>query len=462
MKLWHKVMLISLLIFIISIDISTIIILQKSRQLNINLEVERAYSEQTLIANNIYENFNAILSRGAVLDNDIIYEVISSYSSYYDDLEIELQLRNDETVIFPKMGNLIETNWNSSFKIYQENDNHYIQIIQRIPEPHNELLLSYKRNINSIYEMNTNLNRIIFIVNIFVGLVLVIILSVVTKRLIGPISKLSKMTGQIADGNYSERVNIVSKDEIGELANNFNKMASSVENHMGEVLQMAEKKQNLVDNMAHELKTPLTSMYGFADYLLNANSSDEDRIIAGEYIKSETMRLSQLSSKLLYISNLQYENIQLESISSADLFQHVKELERANLELQNQKLVIDNQVSRIKGEFDLLVSFLTNCIENSMHASKPGEEIILSSYSIGNEAILQVKDNGSGMKPEEIENIFEPFYRADKSRSRKHGGAGLGLTLCKQIADALGAKINLQSKWGQGTVVQIILQVDNK
>ena len=461
MKFWHKVLLIVLIIFIATLDISIFTIMQKNWALNLSWEIERASSEQALIANNIYENLNSVRSRGSMLNEDVYYDVVRSYDNYYSKQGIALEMWKNNRRVFPLNGEMDSAMPAFTSRSIERNGNHIIQIAKYLPSPDDDLLLLYERNINSLFAVQQDLNHFFVIINLAMGLCLMVLLYCAIRHLTKPLLMLSETTKQIADGNYVKRVALKSKDEFGELADNFNRMAEAVERHVTELLHMAEEKQRLADNLAHELRTPLTGMKGFADYLMTANCNEEERLIAAGYIQSETLRLNQLANKLLEISDLKHESCPLKPVSIEHLFDAVTNIEEPQLRLANQTLITNRSVSAVMGDFDLLVSFLVNCIDNAIHASGENDTIVLSAYEENHTAVLEVRDEGCGMSMEQTKNAFEAFYRSDKSRSREHGGAGLGLSLCKHIAESLDAKLNLYSKMNEGTKIQIILQLSN-
>ncbi|MEK4879318.1 sensor histidine kinase [Paenibacillus sp. FSL R5-0908] len=298
-------------------------------------------------------------------------------------------------------------------------------------------------------------------INWIIGPILLLLLYLLIRQLTKPLKQLSKTTKTIAEGKYTERVQLRSKDEFGELALNFNRMANAVEQHVIELSNMADEKQRMVDNLAHELRTPLTSMQGFAEFLTSANIGQEEQQMAGQYILSETLRLKNLAFKLLDLSVLRHHPLTLKQVDISDLFKSVKQIEQLKLDEAGIKLEMDYSIPAVWGDHDLLASFLVNLVENSIHASPQGSTIRMLAYVLHDEAILEVCDSGFGMTPEQSVRVFEPFYRGEKSRTREYGGAGLGLSLCKQIADAHQARVSLNSTLGQGTSIRIFLQLHN-
>ncbi|ANA78959.1 integral membrane sensor signal transduction histidine kinase [Paenibacillus vortex V453] len=460
MKFWLKTLLVVLVLFVVALDISVVMIMNKSWSLNTEREIQRASSEQALIANNIYENLTSIMSRGSSVDDEILHNVTYSYAKNYLQQGVTLQLWNQEQLLYPKdMNHLIKPD--IPFEQIEEQGIHYIQFSHKLPPPYDHLLLVYTRDIEELYDNQRELNRFFVTINFTISPALMILLFLFIRQLTKPLRLLSKTTKHIAEGDYSERVLLYNKDEFGELSQNFNRMAEAIEQRMHELSEMAEEKQRIVDNLAHELRTPLTSMQGFAEYLRSANIGEEERGTATHYIWTETMRLKSLAFKLLDLSVVGRKPLELQRIPVEELFNSVQQTEMKNMRDSRIKLIVHRDIDYVYGDFDLLATFLVNCLENSIHASVEGGEIRLMAYELDEEAVLEVRDFGIGMTAQQVARAFEPFYRADSARSREHGGAGLGLSLCRQIAEAHDARLSLQSKQHSGTSVHLILQLHN-
>lgn len=455
MRFWHKVLLAVLALFIVALDVSVIMVMKKSWQLNMDSETRRAASEQTLIANNIFENLDSIRARGNTLTPVLLASVAQSYGDYYHSQGIGIELRENGRLIFPNPGGR-QIDGKEGQAAEQT-----ITLSMPLPAPYQDLELTYSRDISGLYAQQQELNRFFVLINWIAGPVLALLLYLLIRRLTKPLKQLSETTRTIAGGDYSNRVELQSRDEFGELAVHFNRMAAAVEQRMTELSDMAEEKQRMVDNLAHELRTPLTSMQGFAEFLTSANMGQEEQIKAGHYIWSETVRLKNLAFKLLDLSVLRHQPLELSGVEVSGLFETVRQTEQHKLKESRIPLEMDSSISVIWGDADLLAAFLVNLIENAVHASRPGSRVRLLAYEQNGEAVLEVRDSGSGMTPEQSKRAFEPFYRADPARSRLYGNAGLGLSLCRQIAEAHQARVELESEPGQGTCIRLILQLPN-
>ena len=450
MRFWHKILLAVLVLFIAALDVSVIMVMKKSWQLNMDSETKRAASEQLLITNNIYENLDSIQARGVSLTPALLISVAESYGEHYRKQGIRLELREDDKLFYPGEGG------DSPAR-----EEHVMTLAMPLPAPYQHLELAYKRDISGLYAQQQELNRFFVMINWIVGPLLVLLLYLLIRHLTKPLKLLSETTKTIAEGNYSNRVELHSKDEFGELAMNFNRMASVVEQRITDLSDMAEDKQRMVDNLAHELRTPLTSMQGFAELLTTANIDREDQIKAGDYILSETVRLKNLAFKLLDLSVLRHQPLELAEVDVVDLLETVAQTEQRRLAEYSLRLELDSSIPSVWGDADLLASYLVNLIENAIPASRPGSSIRLLAYQQNGEGVLEVRDSGCGMTEEQQRRAFEPFYRADPARSRAHGNAGLGLSLCRQIAEAHEARVELQSAPGEGTSFRLFLQLPN-
>ena len=273
------------------------------------------------------------------------------------------------------------------------------------------------------------------------------------KRNFQPLEELSEMTKRIADHKYDQRVEIRKNDEIGQIGQNFNKMADAVA-YRTKTLEESEKRKTLfMGNLTHELKTPMTSISGYAQTLLTVKLDEEDRTEALHYIYRECTRLECLSRKMMKLLELDYEEeLDFETVSAKDLFEAAKKSCDGIIKNKNITLKCEENGEKFLADFDLMTDVIINLIDNGIKASEYGGEILLRSY--GN--CIEVQDFGKGIPKEEQEKIMEPFYMVDKSRSRKSGGAGLGLALTALIVKKHNAILKIESQPGKGT--RMILQ----
>lgn len=292
-----------------------------------------------------------------------------------------------------------------------------------------------------------------------------VLLGVLSALLTTPLKRMSKAAGRMAEGCYEERLAISGRDEIGELAGSFNRMADAVEEKIGELSKAAREKEDFVANFAHELKTPLTSIIGYADTIYQKELSREDIRRASWNIWNEGMRLEALSFKLLELTVLGRQEFPLVEMPADELLQDAAEGLAPLMEENGIELRMEAQPAYVKVDYDLLKTLLMNLADNSVKAG--AGRIELSGELVGEGASpvsggqyrIRVRDDGCGMEEEVLSRITEAFYMVDKARSRKQHGAGLGLALADRIARVHGSTLAFQSRRGQGTEVSFLLEI---
>lgn len=286
------------------------------------------------------------------------------------------------------------------------------------------------------------------------GTVLLTLLSALLTR---PLNRMSRVARRIADGDYKERLSVTGRDEVGTLAESFNQMAEAVEGKVAELARAAAEKEDFVANFAHELKTPLTSIIGYADTIYQKELSREETRRASWHIWNEGMRLEALSLKLMELTVLGRQDFPLTELPADELLQDVAE-GLAPLFLEG-KVAFHVQAERayVLADYDLLKTLLVNLTDNSLKAG--AARIELQGQVNGKKYLIRVRDDGCGMEQEELSRITEAFYMVDKARSRKQHGAGLGLALADQVARLHGGKLAFESRVGAGTTVSFCLDV---
>jgi signal transduction histidine kinase len=297
--------------------------------------------------------------------------------------------------------------------------------------------------------------RQLFVVLIFLGGALSWLLSF---WMTSPLRRLSRVTRTIASGDLSCRATSIGSDEIGILAADFNNMTDKLENNINAMKDTMKRQEEFMGGFAHELKTPLTSIIGYADLLRGHSLSDSDKQDAANYIFMEGRRLEVLSLKLLDLIVLKKRDFTFLPISIANIVEDAAKLVSPVLEKQKIELTHKYDDSVCKLEPDLFMSLLLNIIDNARKAIDGGGTISINSQTVGENCEIKISDNGRGMPEAELHKIKDAFYRVDKSRSRSYGGVGLGLRLCDEIAALHGGEITFESEVDVGTTVTIKLK----
>lgn len=317
------------------------------------------------------------------------------------------------------------------------------------------------RNVNGIFADRENLVRIYrwIVLGAAAGTALVSLL--ISFWIAGPVSRLSKVAREIAGGNLEARAGARRKDELGMLALDINQMAEHLEEDFSRLQEKNEQQERFIGNFAHELKTPLTSIIGYADMLRLHKNDPEFTVEAAGYIFSEGKRLEHLSAKLLEIILLKQGQIEKKKIAAGTFLEHLSALLKPVLSEKNLHLYIDisPEGTALYGDEELLETVFLNLIDNSRKACQKGGNIWVRILEENNAVTAEVKDDGRGMEQSELPKLTEAFYMEDKSRSRRQGGVGLGLSVCAEIVRLHGARMSFDSRPGKGMRVRLIFPI---
>lgn len=315
------------------------------------------------------------------------------------------------------------------------------------------MVLAADYDVSAIYTASAEQRRVYRVVFIFMAALCATLSYIAAWLLTRPLSSLSRASRRLAAGELSYRARVYSADEVGMLARDFNIMAKKIESNVGELRDAMERQERFMGSFAHEMKTPMTSVIGYADLIRSGALSPEEAGDAANYIFSEGKRLESLSLKLLEILVTKESGPALAPASPARLIGASCE----RLAPIYAKRGITLRYKCADGECmldaDLAGSLLYNLIDNAAKAIDGEGGIFVLSEMTAEGCKISVTDTGRGMTKETMEHITEAFYRADKARARAQGGAGLGLALCAEIVELHNGTLTFSSRMGQGTRV---------
>ncbi len=284
----------------------------------------------------------------------------------------------------------------------------------------------------------------------------------VSRSIILPIRQMKETAEQIAKGDFSRKIKVKSKDELGELARSLNTMADELQQKIENLKQMDRMRTDFVANVSHELKTPLTLIRGYIETLEGKAMGDREK--SGKFvsiIKEHSDRLGNIVDDLLSLSEIELSKDCLDK-TDFDLKKLIDEISLGfGHALSEKKLTlnIDSQDDdlRIKADRDKIEQVLVNLIDNAIKYTKESGRIELSLSKQNQVVSIVVQDSGIGIPKEHLDRVFERFYRVDKARSRELGGTGLGLGIAKHIVLAHNGKIDIESEPGMGTKVVVTI-----
>lgn len=274
-----------------------------------------------------------------------------------------------------------------------------------------------------------------------------------SRLLTRPLARLSTASRELATGNLAFRSNVRSDDEIGRLSEDFDAMAGQLERGMAELRRALERQERFTGSFAHEVKTPMTSIIGYADLLRRDVLDDRERREAAQYVFSEGKRLENLSLKLLDLFVLGKAEPALEPHELGALLRDVTDAARPVCERGGATLACRCEEGCCLLDADLVRSLALNLVENARKAVGQGGHIVVTGTMLPDGCRIQVDDDGKGIPAEALAHLTEAFYRADAARSRADGGTGLGLPLCAKIAELHGGTLRVESEPDRGTRV---------
>ncbi len=472
MKLWQKVFLLSLLFMTVAVEITAYLILQNNFDMSIERELTQAVFEHDTYSAGVSGNvaLDKLRNNKIILTTDELFTLLKDLSPqsnvagmaiYSDDENIIVSYSADILTQKKEFRNEIQSNDKCSTLIFDYEYKTYIAVGSKMELEGQSLSLFTMKDISILYENYDKQVYFVQVVGIVSACVFAIILLIMVLVLLAPLSAINKRIKEISRGNYELRLKTKGGKEFKELAKNVNDMAAAVEENTSRLQNLADSRKQFIDSLGHEMKTPLTSIIGFADLLRVRRKVDEnERLEYSSTIMEEAKRLKGLSGKLLELAAASNLTIDFESLNVKELFEEVcaafSVVAGRNI---NICFTADSEIF-IKADKELFKSLLYNLLDNAVKASQDGQEVKLDCKADSNGIIISISDNGIGMDEETVIKVTEPFYMADKSRSRKAGGVGLGLSLCIEIAKKHNAQIKIKSKLGQGTTVLIIMPLE--
>lgn len=463
MKFTWKIFVSTLFIVLFSLSVGGTMIISVSFNNSLENEIMGLRKENRMMGMGIVSLMNyynqSPYQEERIAIKDVLEALGDSWSS--DGKEYQI-LSNDNEILGGNIsGEAIQFKHDLSedkytYTILKEGDQYFIQAANQLNLREGFITIVSRYNISQIFltrkEQTDTFSKVMFAIGGF-SAVLNAGLAVWLTR---SVYHLAKVSQALSEGDMKIRVKIVSKDEIGLLSRHFNEMANSLEEKINQLEDAARRQEDFVGSFTHEIKTPLTSMIGYADLLRSHNLDESTRFEAANYIFHEGKRLESLSLKLLeYLvegkKELLIKKISLFQLVDNTLTSIRPSLEEKNIEIKNEVLE-----HTILGDQELIKIVILNVIDNARKAVEHGGIIRITSKKSNNYVVLSVIDNGRGIPKKDLGRITDAFYMVDKSRARDEGGAGIGLAICARIMNLHHGEIQFESEIDKGTKVHLI------
>ena len=320
----------------------------------------------------------------------------------------------------------------------------------------------------------TRVNSVVsrsFLIYLFSAIIFILVLTSIVltqwvyKGFFEPINRLNVAMQQIAEGNFEYSLTLEDTNEIGELYRNYEDMRLRLKESTEEKIQNERQNRELVSNISHDLKTPITAVKGYVEGIMDgvADTPEKmDRYIKTIYTKANDM--NRLINELTYYSGIDSNRIpyNFHRINLADFFQDCVEdvgldLESKNIELNYSNLV--DPSTRIIADPEQLKKVIDNIVGNSIkYMDKPKGVINIRILDEVDSVRVEIEDNGKGISTKDLGKIFERFYRTDASRNSSTGGSGIGLSIVKKVIEDHGGYIWATSKDGEGTCLHFVIR----
>ena len=460
MKLTVKLIFTTVLIVALAVSICSYLLLSGSFRSELNMQYEAAMQESTLfssamgnmalqtMANSFQDGAQESVERflqGGVHLKRYAYQVLTG-----DGTVLSASTRQT-----PRLSAADAGTTQVLAQIFRDGERYTMETVQCIQVAGEDFIIRLFRDVTDIFtarDRNLHLSALAILGALAVSTTITVVVSLF---FVSPVRKLSSTTRLMAAGQYTRRAEVHTQDELGALAQDFNRMADTVEHQIRQLEDAAQRERDFTASFAHEIKTPLTSVIGYADTLRSRELPRAQQVKAADYIFSEGKRLETMSHALLDLFALEKAAPQMQLVDMQELLEAVAARSRVSLAEKGLTIQVTAEPALLRVEPTLLHTLFYNLLDNARKASPPGSTLELFGQITATGYRVQVRDHGRGIPPEAIARLTEPFYMVDKSRSRAEGGAGLGLALCRRIVEVHGGTLSFESQEGEGTTVTV-------
>ncbi|MCH5256588.1 MAG: HAMP domain-containing histidine kinase [Lachnospiraceae bacterium] len=465
MKFSFKILLSMIIVMALSLGFSGYYFVNYVFETSLEREVGQALDENSILSFAFETAALSVPAKYSVMPDTTVEEIASNleksgqgsgrllrisgeeknilYASDGFDINDELLAQTDESV--------------KTYQVVQSEDKYYIHTGTAVTALNRVLYLETMRDVSDVFRERTMgfslYRRVMFIMLVAGTVIMHFISSFLTK----PVRLLTKATKRMSAGDYSYRAKQVSQDELGQLTSDFNSMAETLEQNIEKLEEEIKAREEFMGDFAHELKTPLTAIIGYADMLRSHKLDEEQSLMSANYIYTEGKRLEAMSFRLLDIIVAGKKEAHLQTTSVEAFFEYLKDMYTANPDM---KFSFQYEQGEVTVEVNLIKTVLVNLIDNACKASEKGSKIEVNGYSLEEGYRFSVKDYGIGIPEEEQRKITKAFYMVDKSRARSHNGAGLGLALCVEILKIHDSELEIESETGKGSCFSFVIKND--
>ena len=462
MRLWQKVFLFTLILVMLAVSMTSILLLKNSFSLALEQRKQNVYSEHEFVIT----SFKSMMITERLKENAVVLDeealkgfMVGTFGGEQKKSGIQFCAADGRLVYANKEmeipTGLLEAVKDTG-KSYMQVESYQLYIASAESMEGKAYFVVTENDIADVVEVHESMLRQILAISMGCAIGIAFILLIVVKMLLHPLQKINEGTRAIAQGSYEKRIPERGHDELSELAHNMNRMARAVEQNVRALEDVAEDRKHFIDNLSHEMKTPLTSILGFSDLLqIKKDISEESRIEYAGIIKEEASRMRTLSGKLMELITVGEANLEWKEEDMGQLFEEIGVSLKVITDNHHMQFSCASESGVLCVDRELFKSLLYNLVDNAVKASGEGASIQVEGHFEQGEFCIRVSDEGVGIPEEEIAKITQAFYMVDKARGRASGGAGLGLALCAEIISLHRGSLQFESRLGEGTSVLI-------
>ncbi len=438
LSFWMIILLIPIILF------STIILTNNLFNISLKHDVKNIQIMEELIANDVKSKF-----KGEIRYDEIV-SLSQKYSKQYTRQGVQLN--------FAYLGKyfnaeLVEPHLKSmnigsrAAMLYTKGITPQYIIANPIT---NALTMYTIQDFSELYSQKNQMYTIAMYVAIVACIIIIIIAYILAKKISSPVKQLTKAANALAMGDNTAKIPSNAKYEIGELGKAFNIMQKAVSDREASLKFELDNKEYLLSALSHEMRTPLTCILGNTRLLQTAQLDSDSQADLYNGIIDQVNRLRDMEKQLMLLVDNSQNDFKVENINIIELLNNVK---NALIEQSaGVNIIVEGDNYSIKANYALLYTMANNLLANAIYASETGKTIKLVSNPDG----FSVEDEGIGMSEDQLIRAFDPFYKVDKARTRNHGGVGLGLSICRRIAELHGGNLLINSNINQGTKISYV------
>ena len=466
MKFSIKLLLCTMIVMAIAFGFSGFYFVNYVFETALDREVGQALDENSILRFAFETAALNVPAKYDVLQDHTIEQIASNMETGGHDSSRLLRLSDEEKNVLyissgfdADNGLLDQTDENTkTYRVIRQEDSYYIQTGITVNALDRILYLETLKDVSEVFrerQLGFSVYRRVTILMLVFGTVLMLVIS---SWLTKPIRLLTRATKRMAAGDYGYRARQISNDELGQLTTDFNHMANVLEENINKLEEEIQAREDFVAAFAHELKTPLTAIIGYADMLRSRKLDEEKSFLSANYIYTEGKRLEAMSLRLLDIIVTKKEEVQFQLVPAASLFDYLKDMFASHTEMEFH---FHYESGMVRAEANLIKSVLVNLLDNAFRHSGERTTVTISAERVGNNIRFQVSDDGVGIPEGKMAQIFDNFFTTAYQDGDRQRGVGLGLTICKAIVEAQGGTISAFNNSAGGATFSVEMPMED-